>query len=62
MYEIIGKGLDFLSLLLLTLLLFWDYTYYLHIFQLNSYFPERYQRWEAQNKEMLSRKFPIGFR
>lgn len=62
MYEIIGKGLDFLLLLLLTLLLFWDYTYYLHIFQLNSYFPERYQRWKAQNKEMLSRKFPIGFR
>ncbi len=61
MVEIIGYAGDFLLLLLLTLLLFWDYTYYLHIFQLNSYFSERYRRWRAQNREMLKRRFPIGF-
>ena len=61
MNEIVGGVGKLCSLVLLTLVLFWDYTYYLHIFQLNSYFPERYRRWKEQNKDSLKQKFPPVF-
>ena len=49
---IAGLGILFLS----------DYVYYLHMFQLNSYFPERYRKWRSDGGKTVFRKFPIGYK
>lgn len=47
---------------LMGIVIFIDYTYFLHMFQLNSYFPGRYNTWARQNRDKIRHHLPLAFK
>ncbi|RRD94827.1 UDP-N-acetylmuramoyl-tripeptide--D-alanyl-D-alanine ligase [Clostridiales bacterium COT073_COT-073] len=51
-----------LNILILAGIFVLDYSYYLHMFQLNSYFPERYRKWRQDGGRTIFQKMALVFR